>query len=279
MFADACEKMTRCTRPIISSALTVGGTLNSTIGSFVVINREGWALTAAHIVEPARRFRADSEQMRIAEEAGESPDPSLLRAQSFWWSWDGVTQESMHVYPDVDLAVVKLSGFRPEMIQEYPVFKDPTKMRIGMSICRIGFPFVRAVTSYDSESGRFLINKGVLPVPFFPNDGIFTRTLNGPSKEGREYDALFVETSSPGLRGQSGGPVFDRKGYIAAIQTTTAHMDMGFDSVHAQDGTVVAKQFLNVGIGVHVKTVMQILDRLGIRYKSEADDDGYRIVS
>ena len=30
---------------------------------------------------------------------------------------------------------------------------------------------------------------------------------------------------------------------------------------------------------VCVKTVMQILDRLGIRYKSEADDDGYRIVS
>ena len=74
MFADACEKMTRCTRPIISSALTVGGTLNSTIGSFVVINREGWALTAAHIVEPARRFRADSEQIRIAEEAAKESE-------------------------------------------------------------------------------------------------------------------------------------------------------------------------------------------------------------
>ncbi len=278
MFADACEKMTRCTRPVITSTLTIGGTLTSSIGSFVVINQEGWALTAAHIVDPARRMKNDLEERRKAEEEGRTPSPDLLRAQSFWWSWDGVTHQTMHVYPEIDLAVVKLAGFKPDMIQEYPVFRDPSSIRIGTSICRIGFPFVKAVTTYDEKTGRFMINKGVLPVPFFPNDGIYTRTLNVPKKEGRDFDAVFAETSSPGIRGQSGGPIFDRKGFIIGIQTTTAHMDMGFDPVRTADGSTVTKQYLNVGLGAHVRSITQILDNLGIRYKSEQDDEGYRIL-
>jgi hypothetical protein len=38
------------------------------------------------------------------------------------------------------------------------------------------------------------------------------------------------------------------------------------------------EQFMNLGLGVHVRTILQVLDRKGVKYKSESDDDGYRII-
>ena len=37
-------------------------------------------------------------------------------------------------------------------------------------------------------------------------------------------------------------------------------------------------QFLNIGVGVHVKTIMAILDSKGVKYDMEGDDQGFRIV-
>lgn len=39
---------------------------------------------------------------------------------------------------------------------------------------------------------------------------------------------MFIETSTPRLRGQSGGPIFDVNGAIWAIQSQTHHLKLGF---------------------------------------------------
>jgi hypothetical protein len=40
--------------------------------------------------------------------------------------------------------------------------------------------------------------------------------------------AKFVEMSSPGLRGQSGGPRFDVNGMVWGLQSRTQHLALGF---------------------------------------------------
>lgn len=283
MFADACEKMMKCTFPIIASRHFINGTMESGIGAFVVVNPEGWAITAAHVLRSLIQHRECSERIREVEQWNrDHPDqPKVMDgtwsdSHSFWFGLPGVGMESAYINNDLDLAVFKLSNFKKEYVREYPTFKDPEKLRVGTSVCRLGFPFIGTPTSFDEEKRIFVINKGVLPIPFFPNDGMYTRNvLFGKCKDG--FDKLYLETTTPGLRGQSGGPIFDRMGNIVAIQSRTAHMKLGFKVSNPQSEPI-PEQIMNLGLGVHVRSVMQVLDNKGVKYKSEVDDDGYRII-
>ena len=35
---------------------------------------------------------------------------------------------------------------------------------------------------------------------------------------------------------------------------------------------------MNIGVGVHVKTIRAILDSKGVKYEIEGDDQGFRII-
>ena len=285
MFADACEKMMKCTFPVICSRHFINGNVESGVGAFVVINPEGWALTAAHVVIPVVKHRECIRKIQDVKEwnATHPDEPKALEGEwsdhhSFWFGIPGTELENAYINMELDLAVIKLKNFRKEYVKEYPTFKDPNKIRTGTSLCRLGFPFTNAATSFDSNKNVFVINEGVLPIPFFPNDGIYTRTVSsGKTKDEDAFDKLWIETSTPGLRGQSGGPIFDREGRIVGIQSRTAHMKLGFKSTF-QSGDPMPEQVMNLGLGVHIKTILDVLNRKGVKYKSEADDDGYRII-
>ena len=181
---------------------------------------------------------------------------------------------------EVDLALCKLDGFKSDMVREYPVFKDPEKLRPGTSLCRTGFPFINDVTEFDEKTGGFRIKKGVLPMAFFPNEGIHTRNIfMGRSRDG-DFEKFYVETSSPGIKGQSGGPIFDKNGCIAGMQSSTQHFALDFrpSAVNEKGETVEVNQFMNIGVGVHVKTIRAILDSKGVKYGIEGDDQGFRII-
>ena len=104
---------------------------------------------------------------------------------------------------------------------------------------------------------------------FFPNEGILTRQLivdaNAPIFMG------FLETSSPGLLGQSGGPVFDTQGTVWAIQGHTSPLPLGF-SPPVPGGKAGEKehQFLNVGRGVHPATIVGLLNQANIKHTLSA---------
>ena len=94
------------------------------------------------------------------------------------------------------------------MATEYPVLKLPTSgFDRGRSLCRLGFPFVEVTSTYDEANNSFAFANAQLV--FFPNEGIFTRILDAGRTPDGKHPVMFVETSSPGLRGQSGGPIFD----------------------------------------------------------------------
>lgn len=288
MFAEACEKAMRFTRPVIVSTRTVDKTTHSGCGAFVVINRDGWIMTAGHIFIQMMKFQEDLKKIKEVDQkiangdTNAKKDPTWITNHSLWWGWDNVMFTDGFIDLDLDIAIGRLQGFKPSMITEYPVFKDPETIKPGTSLCRIGFPFIDSTTDFDETNQRFCIRKGVLPMAFFPNDGIHTRNVYaGKSKGAPYYEKLYVETSTPGMKGQSGGPIFDRKGCIAALQVRTAHMPLGFapTCVNAKGEKMTTEnQFMNVGLGVHVKTILKILDDKGIKYNAEIEDQGFRIV-
>ena len=73
---------------------------------------------------------------------------------------------------------------------------------------------------WDVTQNTFTFLPGALPVPFFPIEGILTRQLDGGTASGG-YPLRFIETSSPGLRGQSGGANTDVDGTVWAMQSRT----------------------------------------------------------
>lgn len=290
MFAKACERVYKFTRPLIISTRTVDGTVSSSCGTFIIINPEGWILTAGHLFDSFVKYQQDMKKIKEVEEINARKasmavpgamtlpdtiqlDPKWITNHSFWWGGDGLRITSVYVNREIDIALAKLDGFRPDLVQEYPIFRDPDTMRPGTSICRTGFPFANIATDFDEGSKSFRIRNGVLPLPFFPNDGIHTRNVlkQNKSKEGN-YDMLYVETSTPGLKGQSGGPIFDTNGHIYAMQVQTNHIPLGFHPISEYDGkSIVENQFLNVGIGVHGKLLQQIMRDHHISFKVEGD--------
>lgn len=111
---------------------------------------------------------------------------------------------------EADLAIGRLDPFDPDSVPVFPVFKNPFSLRPGTSLCRLGFPFHEIAATFDEARQRFALAPDALPIPRFPIEGIFTREQIGVHLNG--INVKFVETSSPGLGGQSGGPIFDVNG-------------------------------------------------------------------
>lgn len=268
MFAKALSKAFGFTKPIIISTRTEGGRVVSNCAAYIAVNPDGWIITAGHVFDSFTQYQRDQKKAEEAEKAGLPKDPELLVNHSFWWGQDGVSMESAYVDRMVDIAVVKLRGFNPKSVPEYPVFRDPDTLRPGTSVCKLGFPFKEVSTEFDESRRSFRITQG-LPLPFFPMDGIHTRNVsNGVSPENHEI--LYVETSTPGFKGQSGGPMVDTDGMIYAMQVQTVTLPLDFHPVVEYGGQkTVENQVLNLGLGVHVRTIRKILDEKGVPYIAE----------
>ena len=133
-------------------------------------------------------------------------------------------------------------------------------------VCRAGYPFYEREVSWDEERGCF-VSPGE-DVPPFVNEGIVSRFVRQevPLKNGEKEHVEFMETSSPGLRGQSGGPLFDQAGKIVGMQSQTACYDLDF--APERDGRP-EYQFLNVGWALRTTMLVRLMDELKISYLAE----------
>lgn len=297
MFVNAFSKASSYTRPVVISHINVKNKCSAGIGSYVIINSEGWAVTAAHIVKEASKLnemvdsfhktQKEKEDIKNNLSIDKHTRAKLLKAlpsfknespvrTSVWWGEDGLIVEEIIIVEYVDLAFVKFKNFNPTHINNYPIFKNPNKnISPGKSLCRIGFPFATITPTYEEDLDTFILPPGSLPIPFFPNEGIFTRNVNvkiDPSINKPPYDLMFLETSSPGLKGQSGGPIFDSNGFIWGIQSQTRHFPLGF-SPEVPNGKHGEKehQFLNIGWGAHIKTIIGAMNDLNIKHEISID--------
>ncbi|MCL2712439.1 MAG: trypsin-like peptidase domain-containing protein [Methanomassiliicoccaceae archaeon] len=291
MFGDACEKAMRFTRPVITSTREYDGTVKCSCGAFIVLNDDGWILTAGHIFDSFVAHKEHGKKIKEIEEQNSHKgisdrnrpklkiDPSWLTNHSFWWGWDGVRLNEVFVDRKIDIAVGRLQPFDRKWITEYPTIKDPLKMRPGTSLCKLGFPFSQINATFDEKANNFRLADKTLPLPLFPLEGMHTRNIMHGKSMDNTIDILYVETSSPGLRGQSGGPIFDKDCNICGIQLRTNHMPLDFKAEATVDGRkVVENQFLNLGVGLHAKTIVDVLRKRNIEFTMEGDS-GYRIIS
>jgi hypothetical protein len=286
VFADACELAAQFTAAVVISAHHRDGKCSSSVGTFVALNDEGWILTAAHIFRHMNNMDAQRnacriygdeiaaisanttltpKQRRLAENKVRVPPKDSVDQYSAWWSEDGIGVEGGDVLESCDLAVVKLSAL-PKSITKFATLRNPANARrIGTSLCRLGFPFPQVTPIYHADKNAFELPAGTA-LAFFPNEGIYTRTLKvPPSPSMPPFDELFIETSSPGLKGQSGGPIFDTQGNVWAVQVQTHHLALGFDP-KVPDKKETVHQFLNPGLGVSSQTIVPFLQQLGVKF-------------
>lgn len=284
MFRSAYSIARGFVLPVVLLRRIGDGTCSAAIGSCVVINSDGWIVTALHIMEQfnqmateavsysafeaeEQRLRADTtldkreRQKKIA--SLKWPAKTQTRNCSAWLGHDGVEIKSWTGIKGVDLAVAKIEPFDPAWVTTYPTFKDPTKnFEPGVSLCKLGFPFHQITPTWNEAQKVFEIGAKYLPLPIFPIEGIFTRTVNvelSGASAPSPYPLQFIETSSPGLKGQSGGPTFDKEGTVWGIQSQTVSLALGFEGP-------AKGQCLNVGLGVHPSTFLPFFDDNGIVY-------------
>ena len=167
-----------------------------------------------------------------------------------------------------------LQGFERVLYKGHAVFvKDMKEIRPGDMLCRLGFPFPEfADFRYDADKDSIEWDRsaGRGNTPRFPIEGMFTRQL--ADKDGKIYG---IELSTPGLRGQSGGPLFTKDGRICGMQSATKHLHLGFDMVgekmilHGKEHTINNQPFLHVGQCINAEMIKEFLRQQGVEYFEE----------
>lgn len=269
MFSKAIEKTLSYIRPVVTTNRHYDESVTTNGGTLVIINKEGWFISASHVFESIPLFRRHeaerAEYEKKLEEIkgsnGSKKDLKKLKYNPKWITassiWPGTTDQKIvdiSVIPEADILIGRLDPFDPSTISEYPSFKYSKKeLPVGRSLCKLGFAFSEIEASFDKVKGSFNLDfKNLVP---FPLDGIYTRNIlfKTPLElERRGVIIKYIETSTPGLRGHSGCPLFDTDGAIWGIQSRTSHLPLGFSpSVEKLGRTVEENQFLNVGWAVH----------------------------
>ncbi|MBK7039434.1 MAG: trypsin-like peptidase domain-containing protein [Bacteroidetes bacterium] len=284
MFSKAYNIANKFTHPFIIVLRTEDGHLEGGLGSFIVLNDEGWCMTAAHNFGVAftfnqhqqERLAYEKQKSHLSEQAQQdSQTPSTQGMKNPKWlthfaillGGQSIPILQNFIYGEHDIAFFQIDpkGFSTQTV--YPKIKSSTAITPGTSLCKLGFPFVEVNPTFDMHTATFGLSPQLLPIPLFPIEGIYTRNiLRGMTQDG-SMDILFIETSSPGLKGQSGGPIFDIEGNIYAVQSQNATLPLGFKGTVISNGIAVEEnQFFNVGMGVHPATLEILLNKHHIKY-------------
>ena len=288
MFINAYDKASKFTRPVIISTRTFDGEVKCGCGAYVLLNNEGWILTVAHILNSffaheqhageVRKYNQEIEDIKNNKLLNEKQKQKKIRRiipnkkwvvnHSFWWGEDGIQIDKFKFFYEGDIAIGQIKNFKPVEGFEYPKFKNPKNIKIGTFLCKLGFPLYEIKATFDESKNIFVLADGTLPLPLFPIEGMYTRNINIKSVTNMtKFEIKFLETSSPGLKGQSGGPTFDKDGVIYAIQSRTQHFPLDFSPEIEKNGKKVTEnQFLNVGWGVHPELIFEFLNEHKIKF-------------
>lgn len=288
MFQQAYEKASKYTHPLIVAYHFFDKTVESGLGSFIILNDEGWLMTAAHNLEVSFAFNQHQEELKEYQEKinkinnnkqlkesqrknfarAIKPNPKWVTDFMIWFGADGIDINEHYVYGDHDIAFLRVDKKVIEGFFDFPKIKNPNNIKNGTSLCKFGFPFYPINATFDDSDKKFIFPPNLFPIPRFPIEGIYTRNLiSGKSIDGT-MDVMYLETSSPGLKGQSGGPIFDTEGNIYAIQSKNLTLPLGYKgTVEIKGKKVEENQFINVGIGVHTQTIVSLLKKHNIKFE------------
>jgi hypothetical protein len=291
MFEAAIDKVLQFTRPLHSISRTYGGLLMPGSSTFFFVNENGVAITCKHVLDliPAadhinqayQQFKAERDRIPKDGRYKQSlhglelkykynNEATIQLKNNFLNCFDNISEITCHAHPTLDLAIMEFKGFNKIYYNSHARFiKDSSKIKQGKSLCRIGFPFPEFNNFKHNPDNDDIewTNTGNPNSPSFPIDGIVTRFVGDPNN-----GITGIEMSTPGLKGQSGGPLFDADGNIYGMQFATNHLHLGFDMKdfetinNGKKNKVSNYPFLHVGICVHVDKIKEFLTQHNIKY-------------
>lgn len=295
MFIDAIEKVGNFTRPVHSISRTYGGkNVLPGAGTLFFINENGYAVTCKHIAEMLlsaekinghyNQFKTERQQVLQQPKHQQllkglelkyklTADSILQLKNNFVDCVDTMSGFTVHMHPTLDLAILKFNDYNSLHYSGYARFaKDETGIKQGKFLCRLGFPFpefTNYIFNKDADDIEWT-STGVNVSPRFPIEGMVTRFLAD-----QQHGLFGIELSTPGLRGQSGGPLFDSNGIVYGMQFSTKHLHLGFDLVDKEIMVnnhvkkVSDYSFIHLGQCIHVNAIKAFLKQHGVKYYEE----------
>ena len=291
MFVDAIERVDLFTRPLHSIVRLYGhDVVVPGTATLFFVNQEGCAVTCKHVADLIaqadsifhnyRQFQGARQAVLRDKNAKHlisqletrhklSVDTIIRVLNSFVGCVDQFKQLHIDRHPTQDLALLRFEGYNRILYQSHATFlSDTSRIKPGRSLCRLGYPFPEFTNFRYNPAVDDIewVSTGRAASPSFPIDGIVTR-LSG---DGNTISG--IELSTPGLRGQSGGPLFDTNGLIYGMQSATSHLHLGFDIedhevlINGRKRRVSNYPFLNVGRCVHVDVIKAFLREKGVTF-------------
>ncbi|MEK7310196.1 MAG: trypsin-like peptidase domain-containing protein [Planctomycetota bacterium] len=292
MFVKAIETASQFTRPIHSIfRYYKSQEVHPGAATMFFINNEGWALTCKHVaqwimagdnlIKQRQSYQADFDLMK-----GSKKEKHIIRELDqkyklnkstifelrhlFVSCIEGNLSCDIKMHPNLDIALLHFKDYTKLLCTTFPVFlKDTSILQQGKFLCRLGFPFPE-FTNFEYISAQDTIGwtqVGQQATPRFPIEGMLTRHLADANKQ-----VIGFELSTPGLKGQSGGPAFDADGKVCGMQSATNHLDLDFDinkevlrngeKKHIQDSA-----FLHVGHCIHVDALKAFMQQERVAFQ------------
>lgn len=294
MFIKAIEDVDKFTRPLHTIVRNYGGLISPGTSTFFFVNEDGVAITCKHVLNLIVQSDAINNQFNLfkADLAKLAKDnkykknlmglelkyklkkeTTLQVKNNFVNCVDTMTGMTCHAHPTLDLAIIIFQGFTKKLYDSYATFvTDPNKIKQGKYLCRLGYPFPEFNNFQHNQVTDDIewTNTGVQSSPRFPIDGIITRFVGDGQGQ-----IIATELSTPGLKGQSGGPLFDTDGLVYGMQYETSHLHLGFDIKDKEvinDGKkskVSNSPFLHVGHCIHVDRIKEFLTLHNIKFYQE----------
>lgn len=270
MFKRAISRITKCTFKVIVNYITYDSKVNSSCGTALIINEDKVFLTCAHMFLIFDQCRKDQvilkDPIKLAAMSTKEKNKLIIKISYYLPELNAnldLATVSKNLQKDLATFKVKENINLGDSIY-FPNFNKSRKYIVGSSICRLGYPFNISKVSYTKGKG-FYWNVASNENVKFPNDGIISRIVNKDTSiiEGITRNHETVESTTPGLKGQSGGAVFTKDSVVQGIQSYTSTVPLG---IFGNDGAKKIAQFISLGRSVSSKEICSFLDSLNIKY-------------
>jgi hypothetical protein len=292
MFQSAIEEVLKYTRPLHIISRTYGGLISPGTSTLFFVNELGVAITCKHVADliigaeniNQTFIKFKSERDKIPNDSKSkirlrglelsyhyNKDSTVQLKNNFLNCFDKIEQITCHVHPTLDLAILEFKGFNQLLYTGCAKFiRDSSTLRQGKYLCRTGFPFPEFNNfKHNTQTDDIeWANSGNPNSPSFPIEGMVTRFIGAPDTG----TIIGIEMSTPGLRGQSGGPLFDRDGIVYGMQYATNHLHLGFDIKDKEVITDGKKSkisnypFLHVGTCIHADRIKEFLNEYKVKF-------------
>lgn len=289
MFENAIKEAAKYTRPIHTLVRHYKSqSVKPSAATLFFVNDEGWAITCKHVASTlvaadniTKKYREFSKKaskldkpfkVKILEKKfGYKKGKPIEIKNNFVNCIEGKLEIDIKAHKNIDLALLHFKNFDKLLCDNFPVFpKDTTTLLQGKMLCRLGYPFAEYNNfKYDKSTDSMVwTDEGKKDSPQFPLDGMLTRKL---AKNGKIYG---FELSTPGLRGQSGGPVFDESGVVWGVQSMTKHLDLNFDVNidvirDGQKKKIDESAILHVGHCIHIDRIKEFLNENDVAFQEK----------